>query len=125
MRRALPLILAAFVLVPFATGCPTPTRTVEYSKSGEGHCPNCKTSQLDGATRCTVCETELRWHAQVSECWHCEGSGLCQVCRGFGMTGSGASEGEPCFACEDGKTRYPVGSCPHCEGTGTVTFGGS
>ena len=125
MRRAAVLLVALFALCMLTTGCPEPARTVSYSKSGEAHCPNCQTSQVDGALVCRVCETSLGWSARISECWHCDGSGVCQVCNGHALVGPSATVGESCFACKDGKDAYSPGSCPHCEGSGTVEFGGS
>ncbi len=127
MRRAAVLLVALFVLPFLATGCPEAARTVSYSKPGAAHCPECKTTQVDGTVVCAVCETSLRWSAKISECWHCDGSGICQVCNGHALIGPSATVGETCFACERkmGKDAYSPGSCPHCEGSGMVETGGS
>lgn len=126
MRGVLPII-AILLLAPLVlTACST--RTVEYSKKGEAYCPGCQTRLTGRVLQCTVCDTNLRWVTEMGACWHCDGSGLCQVCSGMGKIESpGTAQGQSCFACpEDTKSpEKPTGDCPYCDGTGTVEFGGS
>jgi hypothetical protein len=127
MRGVLP-ILAIMLLFPMALPACS-SRTVEYSRSGDAYCPGCQTRLPGRVIRCTVCGTNLRWAETVGPCWHCDGSGLCQVCNGLGkIKGSDAVQGLDCFACPDKEATRdpnPTGDCPHCDGTGTVYFGGS
>lgn len=121
MRGVLPVV--AILLL---TACSA--KTVEYSKKGEAYCPGCQVQLTGRVSECTVCDTNLRWVAQIGPCWHCDGSGLCQICNGLGKIESpGATQGQDCFACPDlgVRDKPPSGDCPHCDGTGTVEFGGS
>ena len=100
----------------FAAGCST--RTVEYSKAGDPHCPTCKTVLPSRDRVCGTCETSLRWTSQPVICWHCDGAGGCQVCSRLGkIAGPDAALGEECFSCKGS------GACGHCDGTGTTEWG--
>ncbi|MBI4575096.1 MAG: hypothetical protein HY722_02405 [Planctomycetes bacterium] len=140
----------AFAMLPAAllvTGCTA--RAVEFSLTGDPHCPYCLVQVEGRSDRCASCGNPYRWAAERVPCWNCGGAKVCPVCEGsgknpadlscWGCKGSGegcpveaahspklatARAGEDCHLCYDKASNQGTGLCPFCDADGFIEYGG-
>jgi len=116
-------------------------RAVVFSINGIPHCPYCYRVVEPNVGYCRQCKHRHRWVDGETKCWYCYGRKTCPHCDGTGQQLYGLDRYD-CYGCfgviyepqppsPSGEARPPkakwqiLGTCPHCNDSGWVIWGGS
>ncbi len=109
-------ILGFLLLTFLALGC---SKSVEFTQLGKPLCPYCKMEVKPHTEFCMNCKKNFRWTDGLVKCWACNGTRLCNSCKGSGEVFNTEGSRQECKYCKG------TGYCSECDKNGDVTFGNS
>jgi len=108
------------------------TGKVWFDADGNAHCPYCDTEiklRTDGKGAVVpfsnVCPKghEVVWAAETLPCPQCEGTGVCQTCKGSAIDPYTHKRCPDCIEIDENDLPVSTSHCSRCGGKGTVRYG--